>query len=351
MDWMPLLVGTAFFLLVGVVAWPERGLYFRWRGRRRLDSRETLEDALMHLYHRHQERKLASTESLAGVLGISIQKALLLVQRMDDQGLLTVSGQGLRLTPEGYRWALQVVRAHRLFERYLADETGVPLEEIHQHAHRLEHQISREELDKLEADLGYPTYDPHGDPIPDATGQVPPLESQSLVDWPPDELAQIVHIEDEPPEVFAQIIALGLKPGMMVKIVEASGTRIVLEVDAQEQVLAPVVAANISVRQAPHTEPAAPALRLTSLEIGQAARVRALDDACRGLTRRRFLDLGITPGVRIEPVMQSSFGEPTAYRVRDTIIALRNEQSDMILIEDDRSSTPPPTEGQSEPNA
>jgi DtxR family Mn-dependent transcriptional regulator len=61
--------------------------------------------------------------------------------------------------------------------------------------------------------------------------------------------------------------------------------------------------------------------------------VLALDNTCQGLTRRRFLDLGITPGVLIEPVMQSAFGEPTAYRVRDTLIALRREQSDLILIE------------------
>jgi len=333
-DWMTLTVGSILLLLAAALFWPEKGLYFRWTGRRRFDSRETIEDGLMHLYHRQQEKRLASTESLAGTLNIPLHNALALVQRMDDQGLLTVTGEGLRLTPEGYRWALQVVRAHRLFERYLADETALPKEEIHQRAHRLEHRISRAELDKLEADLGHPLFDPHGDPIPSADGEILDVDSRPLVDWPLDEPAQIVHIEDEPPAVYAQILALGLEPGMIIRIVEATPTRIVLEVDAVERVLAPVIAANISVHVAPEPAPAAPPVtRLTTLKIGQKRRVVALDEACRGLTRRRFLDLGITPGVVIEPVMQSTFGEPTAYQVRGTIIALRREQSNMILIE------------------
>lgn len=332
-DWTTLAVGTFLLLLSAALLWPERGLYFRWVGRRRFDSRETIEDALMHLHHRQQEKRLASTESLAGTLNIPLHKALALVQRMEEQDLLTVTGGGLRLSTEGYRWALQVVRAHRLFERYLADETAIPMEEIHQRAHRLEHRVSPAELDKLEADMGYPMFDPHGDPIPSAEGEIPDVDSQPLVDWPLEESAQIIHIEDEPPAAYAQILALGLEPGMIVQIVEATPTRIVLDVDAAERVLAPVVAANISVRQAPEPEPAASVTRLSTLKLGQKRRVLALDDACRGLTRRRFLDLGITPGVMIEPVMQSTFGEPTAYRVRDTIIALRREQSDLILIE------------------
>jgi DtxR family Mn-dependent transcriptional regulator len=188
-------------------------------------------------------------------------------------------------------------------------------------------------LDKLEADLGYPAFDPHGDPIPTADGVLEEVESRLLTDWPPGRPAQIVHIEDEPPEVFAQILAQGLAPGMTVVVVDSAPTRLVLEAEEAEHVLAPVVAANISVRDAPVGKPAPAFERLTQLKVGQQARVLRLDDACQGLTRRRFLDLGITPGVRIEPVLQSAFGEPTAYRVRDTLIALRYEQSDLILIE------------------
>lgn len=332
-DWNTLLTGSALLLLFALFLWPEQGLYFRWKGRPRLDSREIVEDALMHMHQLQHERRPASTQSLAGALGISLHNALNLAGQMEAKGLLAVSGDGLRLSKEGHRWALQVVRAHRLFERYLADETWVPMAEIHQHAHRLEHTLSPEEVDKLEADLGYPAFDPHGDPIPTAEGVLEEVESQSLVEWPPDKPALIVHIEDEPAEVFAQILAEGLAPGMVVTVVESTPSRVVLAGDEVEHVLAPIVAANISVREAPQVFPLAPLERLTALKVGQKARVLGLDDSCQGLTRRRFLDLGITPGVLIEPVMQSAFGEPTAYRVRDTLIALRQEQSDLVLIE------------------
>lgn len=332
-DWTTLLIGSVLLLLFALLWWPERGLYFRWRGRRRLDSRETIEDALMHVHQRQRERRPASAQSLADTLGISARNALMLTQDMEAKGLLIVTGDDIRLSNEGRRWALQVVRAHRLFERYLADETSLPLQEVHQHAHRLEHKLSPQELDKLEADLGYPSFDPHGDPIPTADGVLPPDDSQSLLEWPPGTPAQIVHIEDEPPQVFAQILAEGLALGTLVTVIESTPARIVFEANDGEHVLAPVVADNISVREMPETAPAPSFERLTTLKVGQKARVKALDDTCQGLTRRRFLDLGVTPGVLIEPVMQSAFGEPTAYRVRDTLIALRHEQSDMILIE------------------
>ena len=332
-DWSTLLLGSALLLLFVLLLWPERGLYFRWRSRRRLDGRETLEDALMHVHQRQHEGRAASVESLSGALGISPNSARQLAERVEAKGLWTVSDGHLRLSHSGHRWALQVVRAHRLFERYLADETRVPIAEIHQHAHRLEHRLTPQELDKLEADLGYPAFDPHGDPIPTADGVLEEVESRLLTDWPPGRPAQIVHIEDEPPEVFAQILAQGLAPGMTVVVVDSAPARLVLEAEEAEHVLAPVVAANISVRDAPVAKQARAFERLTQLKVGQQARVLRLDDACQGLTRRRFLDLGITPGVRIEPVLQSAFGEPTAYRVRDTLIALRHEQSDLILIE------------------
>lgn len=333
MDWTTFIIGSALLLLFVVLSWPERGLYFRWQRRRRPGSRETIEDALMHLHQRQYDGRLASTESLAGTLGVSTKSALTLVQQMEAQGLLTVTGEGLRLSQEGHRWARQVVRAHRLFERYLIDETSVPMEHIHEHAHRWEHRLSAQELDKLEAELGHPVSDPHGDPIPTTTGELLTVESQSLVDWGVNKPAQIVHVEDEPPAVYAQIVAEGLVPGMVVKVVEATPIRIVVETDATEHVLAPVVAANISVREAPEVVPVPPVKRLTDLKIGERGRVLALNNACQGLMRRRFLDLGITPGVLIEPVMQSAFREPTAYRVRDTLIALRREQTDLISIE------------------
>jgi DtxR family Mn-dependent transcriptional regulator len=332
MDWTAFIMGITLLLILSLTFFTQYGLYFRWKNARRLDARETVEDALMYIHQRQQNGQLASSRALESTLKISTKQSLKLIQRMTRQGLIDVRGAGLALSEEGHRWARQVVRAHRLFERYLADETGVPMAEIHAYAHRFEHRFSTQALNKLEADMGYPISDPHGDPIPTADGDLATIKGQSLVDWDSIEPAQIVHIEDEPPEVYAQIVATGLAPGKIITVVEATPERLVVECDNTEHALARVVAANIwarSVLAFPQTQSSR---RLTELKLGQRGRVVALDNACQGLTRRRFLDLGITPGVRIEPVMRSAFGEPTAYRVRDTLIALRREQTDTILI-------------------
>ncbi|GIV18987.1 MAG: hypothetical protein KatS3mg023_0738 [Armatimonadota bacterium] len=321
------------FVLLLVLFAPQWGVVTRWRQRRWLRSREAIEDALLHLHQREHEGRPASIESLAGSLGVSTRLALMLVQRMEEQGLLQAGAGGLNLTPDGHRLAIQVVRAHRLFERYLADETSVPPHEVHDLAHRLEHTLTPQQLEQLDAYMGHPVVDPHGDPIPSPSGEMPEIEGQSLVEFPLGKPAQIVHVEDEPPYVYAQIVAEGLCPGMMVTVIERSATRIVLESDSDEHVLAPVVAANITVREAAPEIRAPQGERLGSLEPGEQATVLRIDDACQGLTRRRFLDMGITPGTQIEVVMRSAFGDPVAYRVRDSLIALRREQADWIWVQ------------------
>jgi DtxR family Mn-dependent transcriptional regulator len=313
-------------------------MYARWRRGQRLRSRQAIEDALTHLHQRP-----ASVETLSNALGMTTADTLSLVSRMAHQGLLTMTGDGMRLTPAGHRWALQVIRAHRLFERYLADETSVPIQEIHARAHRLEHTVTEAQLDKMDADMGHPAFDPQGDPIPNAEGRIQEIESQSLVDWPVDAPAEIVHIEDEPAEVYAQIVAEGLRVGMLVTVLETSSMRIVIETEAAEHILAPVIAANIAVRRAATAAAAPRGIRLTLLGRGVQARIVGLDPACQGLTRRRFLDLGITPGTRIERIMQSAFREPTAYRVRGTLLALRREQSDMIWVDPEAPHKAPVT--------
>lgn len=327
------MTGVIVLIVIGALFVPQYGLFWRIRRRRWLHSRQAVEDALAHLHQFQHDGRPASVESLSNTLGTSTKHTLVLVNRMAQLDLVVMTGQGMRLTAAGHRWALQIVRAHRLFERYLADETSVPREEIHARAHRLEHTVTEAQVDKMDADMGHPAFDPQGDPIPNAAGDMKEIESQKLVDWPAGVPALIVHIEDEPPEVYAQIIAEDLHPGMVITIVDMSPVRVVIGTPDAEHVLAPVVAANVSVREAPieGVEPAG--VPLTNLEHGEAGRVVGLSPACQGLTRRRFQDLGLTPGARVERVMQSAFSDPTAYRVRNTMIALRREQSDLIRIE------------------
>lgn len=303
-----------------------------WQRHTQRHQRELAEDALKYLLERAWRGHAPSRDSLAGALRLKPQQVLALVARMEAQGLVRSTAEGVHLTPDGEQQALGVIRAHRLWERYLADEARMPLAQIHAEAERREHAQSPETLAALEAALGHPPTDPHGDPIPTASGELPHANEQPLTDWPLETPARVTHIEDEPPAAFAQIVAAGLRPGQVVRVLEANTQRLIISDGSKTSALAPIIAANIFVNPAP-VKAEAPALRLTALRPGQRATVRALAEALQGFTRRRLLDLGLTPGASVMAELPSMFNDPVAYRVRGTLIALRREQAEHVLIE------------------
>lgn len=295
--------------------------------------REEIEDALKHLIDREQQGRHASPESLAGTTGFSSQKTFKIIARMETQGLIEHRGMQLHLTPAGERWAIHVVRTHRLLERYLADEARLPLDKVHAEAHRREHGLTPAQVNAMDALLGYPTHDPHGDPIPNREGVLAELESTPLTDWDEDTPARIVHLEDEPELAFAQIMAEGLTLGQTLRILERTPERYLLSDGKREYRLAPAVAANVHVAPLPESVVALnDAIPLNELAHAQKAEIIALDEACQGFTRRRFLDLGLTPGATIAPELKNSFRDPRGYRVRGTLIALRKEQANQIWV-------------------
>lgn len=320
-------------LILLLVFMPRYGLRQRWLRWRKAREREQMEDALKHLFDREQQGRRASPESLSGALGLSPAKVLPLVARMESQGLVQTRGTQLELTPEGERWALHVVRAHRLWERYLADEARMPLPDVHREAHRREHTLSESELDELEAALGHPRRDPHGDPIPSGDGGLPAGKVVPLTAWQVDRPARIVHLEDEPDLAYRQILAAGLHLGQKIRLLEVTPERYVLTDGENEYRLAPAVAANIFVEPPAEGEMlSVAAVPLTQLKSHQPAEIIAIDESVQGFTRRRFLDLGLTPGASISPELANFFGDPRAYRVRGTLIALRNEQAEKIWV-------------------
>lgn len=332
MAWSGITIGLLVATLFGVWFGPGMlGWLRRWQALRR---RAVFEDALKHLLACKHGSQSASIESLAGALHLSPRRVVDLVTRMGSDGLVATAGSRLQLTTGGERWALRVVRAHRLWERYLADEAGMPLADLHRAAERAEHRLSVEDADLLDAQLGHPRRDPHGDPIPDASGEVEPLRATSLTDWAIDEPARIVHIEDEPEVIFKQIVAQGLRPGQIVRILEADSKRLILSDGHDEYRVSPLAAASIQVAALPATrEELSPDLvRLSELPRDQHAEVVMIDDACRGLTRRRLLDLGLTRGALVHPELNGVFGEPRAFAVRGTLIALRREQTALIWV-------------------
>ena len=325
-----------FLIALAVVAllfWPKTGLFVaisRWRELRR---RERFEDALKHILAWEQRRQDATPESIGGALGLVQSSALSLVADMEERDLIHSTGGALKLTAEGQRLALHVVRAHRLWERYLADDAGVPMERLHRAAEKAEHQLSSERIDALDAHLGHPERDPHGDPIPRADGSLEKDNAVPLTDWPVADIAWVTHIEDEPDVIFHHILSTGLRPGKSVRVIENTPECLVIDDGVQEHRLVPVVAANIQVAAEPvNTERPVGLRSLSELAKGEAAEVVELGSMCRGFSRRRLLDLGITPGTRKEASLDNPFGDPRAFRLRGTVIALRKAQGDQIWV-------------------
>ena len=169
---------TTVGLLIGLVlgaaalAAPRFGPIALWRKFRAVRERTRCEDALKHILAWKHRSKLASLESLAGALRMSAPAALRLTTRMEQAGWIRSKSEGIALTPAGERRALQVVRAHRLWERHLSDDANMPMARLHQAAENAEHTLTRDQVERLDAHLGHPQHDPHGDPIPGADGRL-----------------------------------------------------------------------------------------------------------------------------------------------------------------------------------
>ncbi len=309
-------------------------LTFQWSVRSRTGrDRQRLEDGLKHLFDLEYRGRHGSLASLSGALKVPDHVALVLVSRMQTQGLLVARGAEFDLTREGERLALQVIRAHRLLERYFADEARLPLPQVHAAAERREHHLSPEAADRLSASMGHPAVDPHGDPIPTRDGFVPPAAGISATAWPMDQLARVVHLEDEPPVAYAQLVAAGISVGQTLRVIDTSPERLVLTDGENEFTLAPAVAANIFLEAAPASAIHANAVRLADLSKGQSASILGLDEACQGYSRRRLMDLGFTSGATIRAALSTFAGDPRAYEIRGTLVALRREQASQILVQ------------------
>ena len=320
-------------LLIAAIFTPRVGLFAIYKTYRAARERELVEDALKHLLDREQHGRQASPESLAGTLNLQRTRVMKLIEDMETQGLLESRGMNLHLTTQGERWALHVVRAHRLWERYLTDEARMPLGKIHGESERREHSLTEAQLNDLDAALGHPTRDPHGDPIPTREGTLLKAEGMPLTAWQAEGPVRIVHLEDEPALAFEQILAAGLRLGQTIRILDRNPQRYLLTDGETEFRLAPAVAANVSVAPLPESEVAkANAISLAELTYDQRAEIVVLDEAVQGFTRRRFLDLGLTPGTVVYPELQNFFGDPRAYRVRGTLIALRKDQAAQIWV-------------------
>lgn len=152
-----------------------------------------------------------STKMLAERIGVSASTASESIRKLADQGLVDHEKYGgVSLTESGRHAALAVVRRHRLLETFLVRELGYGWDEVHDEAEILEHAVSDMMLDRIDAKLGYPTRDPHGDPIPAADGRVPTPPARQLSDCAEGEFGTVARISDADPEMLRYFDAVGI---------------------------------------------------------------------------------------------------------------------------------------------
>ncbi len=330
-----LLSGILVLVVTSVLFWPSSGLVARWRKSRWNTKRVLIEDALKFIFDCEYKNRPCHLSSVAGNMHISTDHVTRVLEHLQKMGLVYAQPDTdqFHLTDAGRSYALQVIRVHRIWERYLADETSVRIADWHGAADQMEHQLTPAQADQLAARIGNPVFDPHGDPIPTSKGAIPEQTGRTLSSLKEGDVARIVHVEDEPAAIYEQLLALDLYPGVQVYVMDVTDDKIVFAANGEECVLTPFFASNLTVELASDQPPVHEKMPvLASLREGEQAEIVAISPKCRGQERRRLMDLGFIPGTIVEPLLRSASGDPIAYRVMGTTIAIRESQAQNIFI-------------------
>ena len=337
MEYNPLWALTIFFLLIAILWWffrPIKGWFWQLKNQSQINEKIIIEDVLKQIYHFETSGQKVDMKTLIQILNYSNHKLMEALNIMGIKHLITNNPNEIKLTESGREYALRIVRVHRLYEKYLAEKTGFHKTEWHDMADSMEHHLSHEEADLLAAKLGHPQFDPHGDPIPTRSGQIAEISGTELHLLPIGSVGHITHIEDEPEVIYKQILAENIHIGSFIRVIENNPTRVVFESEGELFRLAPVVAANLTITLLAAEEDAQQDItRLSSLQKSEQGKIIGFSKEIRGESRRRLLDLGFVKGAQVYLDLLNPLGDPNAYAIKGTSIALRKEQADKILIE------------------
>lgn len=178
------------------------------------------EDYLKAILKLELEGSRATTGAVAEALGVSRPSVSAMTKRLTEEGYLERTPyRGVALTDDGRATALETLRHHRLLERFLADMLGLELHELHAQAEQLEHVLSEELEARIDASLGYPTHDPHGDPIPDRELRLAHDQRRALLELDPGERTTVSRVPDGDEELLRYLVEVGLVPGAEVELV------------------------------------------------------------------------------------------------------------------------------------
>jgi DtxR family Mn-dependent transcriptional regulator len=185
----------------------------------------SIQDYLKNIYELTEDGEVASTTALAKKLHISPPSVTGMVQKLASAKPALVEyqkHQGVTLTNEGKKAALEVIRHHRLIEAWLVQTLGYSWDEVHAEAERLEHVISEDFERRIAAAMGHPIRDPHGEPIPTADLKMPLVDSTPLSSLRPNQSATIQRVKSADPDLLRHLDELGLIPGAQLEVKDYS---------------------------------------------------------------------------------------------------------------------------------
>jgi DtxR family Mn-dependent transcriptional regulator len=181
----------------------------------------SVEDYLKAIYHLSSQGGFASTSDIAAQLELTPPSVSGMIKRLSETGLIEhVPYRGVQLTGQGRRAALRMIRRHRVLELYLTQQLAYDWGTVHEEAERLEHAVSDELIERMANALGNPQYDPHGDPIPTATGDIEETELVSLADAAVGAALELRQVGTQDAARLRFYAEQGLVPGVRVTITD-----------------------------------------------------------------------------------------------------------------------------------
>jgi DtxR family Mn-dependent transcriptional regulator len=184
-----------------------------------------IEDYLKTIYVLTASGERASTNQIAERMEVTPASVTNMIQKLaeTEPPLLEYrKHRGVKLTAEGERNALEIIRHHRLLEMFLHQTLGYSWDEVHEEADRLEHVISEEMEERIAASLGNPQFDPHGDPIPTRELHLPETDEVALSQLRPPQEARVKRVSDSDPELLRHLSEMGIEPASNISILEYS---------------------------------------------------------------------------------------------------------------------------------
>lgn len=212
---------------------------------------ESEENYIKSIYHLQQETGMVNTNSLAAEMQTRAASVTDMLKKLSGKKMLQYEKyKGFKLTENGKKVALSVVRKHRLWEYFLVEKLGFEWDKVHDIAEELEHVSSNELIERLQQFLGNPSFDPHGDPIPDSNGKIPKINQLNISVLALNKTALVSSVSNQSPQMLEMLKHYAIAIGTSIKVIKRFEFDGSMEIKVSKQsacIISELIAKNIFV--------------------------------------------------------------------------------------------------------